>query len=154
MLLTTATNEQLCSRSAALLTLPRPRMRLMQKVSSSLDSSSARTQCRGGCRYRPHPRQKNMVTCGRHNRLPRFASCMRVFRYVMQHHRVSRFTACGCTSSRGGGSGAHLLLHGLRDVDLVAHAVDAHVGRVGLDGQPAQAAEPASQHCIMSLEVA
>ena len=55
-----------CEDVEALVTLPRPRMRLMQKVSSSRDSSSARTQCRGGCRYRPHPRQKKMVTCRVH----------------------------------------------------------------------------------------
>jgi hypothetical protein len=45
----------------------------------------------------------------------------------------------------GAAPGSHLLLHALRDVDLVPHAVDAHVGWVGLDGQPAQAAQPASR---------
>ena len=46
-------------------TFPRPLMRLMQKVSSSLLSNSARTQCLGGCRYRPHPLHHRMVTCRR-----------------------------------------------------------------------------------------
>ncbi len=45
-------------------TFARPLMRLMQNVSSSLLSSSARTQCFGGCRYRPHPLHHSMVTCG------------------------------------------------------------------------------------------
>ena len=45
------------------LTLPRPLTRLMQNVRSSLDSRSARIQCRGGCRYLAHWLQYPTVHC-------------------------------------------------------------------------------------------
>ncbi len=45
-------------------TLDRPLSFLMQKVSSSLLSSSADTQCLGGCRYRPHSLHQRMVAWG------------------------------------------------------------------------------------------
>ena len=44
-------------------TLFKPLMRLMQNVSSSLDSRSARIQCFGGCRYRWHSLQYRTVHC-------------------------------------------------------------------------------------------
>lgn len=44
----------LATQPAGMPTFARPFTRLTQKVSSSLLSSSARTQCFGGCRYRPH----------------------------------------------------------------------------------------------------
>ena len=44
------------------LTFERPLIFLMQKVSSSLDSGSALTQCLGGCRYRPQSLHHSTVT--------------------------------------------------------------------------------------------
>ena len=78
-------------------TLARPFTRLTQKVSSSLLSSSARTQCLGGCRYRPHSCTVQEACCiSRHNegRLQ-----VRMFERGLQAQAECTAGCCGCCGS-------------------------------------------------------